>query len=736
MLLRVSRRKHVAKPATVVPDKTESFVIRKCGLYLGRLLKRYPLFNREVVECLCWVLGPETTAIAAYLKDLLEKRNGHEFDEDLLASLQDPDDLSNGVIQALQKLPRQHHTRVLDRFMRTLQLRTENLRYRGQSDLEKSLFAMQRMFDLTDREREFCEFLFIISVYSGPERFFDDHLGCLGFPGRKHLLAILDMHAHELNQILGGQLQRIELLEFYGQQFRLNDGYHPFFQNPSPDSIQGSLYVRLYPRAIPLSFHLIEEKVTEFVLGLLKVRPETSTHILLYGPPGTGKTSYAHGLLQRLKVPSYDILQDERSLSNKRRTAIFACINMTNTGEGSIILVDEADNLLNTGSGFMVQGETHDKGGLNRLLETPGARIIWITNRIDDIEDSVLRRFAFSIHFRPFNRKQRTLLWRSVLRHNRAQKLLNESEIKEFAERYKVSAGAVDLAVKKTVEVGRKNSGEFHETVNLVLDSHRTLMHRGEKLVEKDSVERDYSIEGLNARGDLDAMLDQLTEFDRYLREADEKTAINFNLLFYGPPGTGKSELARYIAHRLGREILCKRASDILNAYVGATEANIKMAFQEAEAEEAVLVIDEADSLLFNRDRAVRSWEISFTNEFLAQMERFRGILICTTNRLGDLDSASLRRFNHKVEFDYLTADGVLTFYRKFFAPMISSPVDERSKRILLTIYPLAPGDFKVVRDRCTFSLGREISHADLVRALREEAAAKMAHRGGKCIGF
>jgi adenylate kinase family enzyme len=38
---------------------------------------------------------------------------------------------------------------------------------------------------------------------------------------------------------------------------------------------------------------------------------------------------------------------------------------------------------------------------------------------------------------------------------------------------------------------------------------------------------------------------------------------MNMNLLFYGPSGSGKSELARYIAEKLDREIICKRVSDI-----------------------------------------------------------------------------------------------------------------------------------------------------------------------------
>ncbi|RJP56255.1 MAG: AAA family ATPase [Deltaproteobacteria bacterium] len=55
--------------------------------------------------------------------------------------------------------------------------------------------------------------------------------------------------------------------------------------------------------------------------------------------------------------------------------------------------------------------------------------------------------------------------------------------------------------------------------------------------------------------------------------------------------------------------------------------------FSKAEAKDTVLVMDDTDSFLFIRSRAVRYWEISHTKDLLAQIERFRGILICTTNR-------------------------------------------------------------------------------------------------------
>jgi SpoVK/Ycf46/Vps4 family AAA+-type ATPase len=231
-------------------------------------------------------------------------------------------------------------------------------------------------------------------------------------------------------------------------------------------------------------------------------------------------------------------------------------------------------------------------------------------------------------------------------------------------------------------------------------------------------------------------MMGRLEKFDTFLRNSNNGQIMNMNLLFYGPPGTGKSELARYIADRLDREILCKRVSDLQDKYVGEGEKNIKRAFQEAEAEDAILIIDEADSLLFNRDRAVRSWEISFTNEFLTQMERFRGILVCTTNRMKDLDDASIRRFNDKLKFDYLLPEGNVIFYEKLLAGLIDTPPDQKSRAVLKSITNLTPGDFKTVRDRFSFCPREELDHEMLLNALEDESRIKNEHDNRAKIGF
>jgi SpoVK/Ycf46/Vps4 family AAA+-type ATPase len=304
-----------------------------------------------------------------------------------------------------------------------------------------------------------------------------------------------------------------------------------------------------------------------------------------------------------------------------------------------------------------------------------------------------------------------------------------------FARKHNLSAGVIDLAVKKTKAIGPESKSDFHRTVEMALEAHDILLHQGEKPSSKDRIEKKYSLAGLNVQGDLDAMLPQLKAFDQHLRTTDDDAIMNMNLLFYGPPGTGKSELARYIANHIDRKIISKRGSDLQSLSVGEGEKNIKRAFAEAEADEAVLIIDEADSLLFNRDRAVRSWEISFTNEFLTGMERFRGILVCTTNRLEDLDPASLRRFNFKVGFDYLTPEGNLKFYDLFLKNLTECPLNASSKKELEGIENLAPGDFKVVRDRYSFYPKQDIDHWSLVKALQEEADLKDISRTKRKIG-
>jgi hypothetical protein len=117
-------------------------------------------------------------------------------------------------------------------------------------------------------------------------------------------------------------------------------------------------------------------------------------------------------------------------------------------------------------------------------------------------------------------------------------------------------------------------------------------------------------------------------------------------------------------------------------------------------------------------------------------MESFEGIQIFTTNRLKDLDNASLRRFNHKVEFGYLKPDGNIIFYEKLISPLIHKSLDAFTTKAIKGLSGLAPGDFKTVRDRFAFRNKKDITHKAAVSALADEARLKSSHAGLKNIGF
>ncbi len=105
------------------------------------------------------------------------------------------------------------------------------------------------------------------------------------------------------------------------------------------------------------------------------------------------------------------------------------------------------------------------------------------------------------------------------------------------------------------------------------------------------------------------------------IKKLKKSKQLSYGMLFYGVSGSGKSYLGKYFAQECGYPLLKKRASDLQDRYVGQTEANIRKAFVEAREKKAVLLIDEADSFLFDRRFAKQDFQVSHVNEMLTQME-------------------------------------------------------------------------------------------------------------------
>ena len=717
-------------------DKNRIFSIRQCIIYTSRLMHCLPILDQETLDFIQWLIPEEDENIVKLVIGMLSKKDKDYFSDEVLQCTENPVTYPQEIDIITESFTRGKIQRLVDQILLILEQKCNQLQYQGSSELEIGMASLKTMFNLTDGEEKLCWLFFICAKWRQAQNYFMDHIELNDFSRRPHLLTVLDMDHREFSDILSGNLHKIEALENDLSSVGFSTEFLNYLDSPSTEKLTKSFFTCIPKKTIPLEYHHIAKEETEHVLRLLKEKSKSSTHILLYGRPGTGKTTYSYGLAHHLKLPAHQIIREESNMALNRRSAIIACLNMTNQGDGSLVIVDEADNVLNTRNSWFNRGETQDKGWLNQILEEPGARVIWITNNIDDIEESVLRRFAYSLHFEVLNRQQRLQLWQVVLKSNKAVRFFNSQDLDKLVQQYQVSAGVIDLAVKKAQEMNFSSKEKFHESVILALDAHERLLAGGERKNRKENIEKNYSLEGLNIKGNLGLLMQDLESFDAFLRQPKQTESRNMNLLFYGPPGTGKSELARYIGNHLQREILCKRASDIMDCYVGETEKKIKDAFAEAEREQAILVFDEADTFLFNREMAQRSWEVSFINEFLTRMERYQGILVCTTNRMTELDSASVRRFNYKIGFNCLKPEGNLIFYRKLLEPLTTTALNQNYENDLHTIGELAPGDFRVVRDRYAIMPQERITPKALINSLREESQMKKMHRGEKSIGF
>jgi SpoVK/Ycf46/Vps4 family AAA+-type ATPase len=206
-------------------------------------------------------------------------------------------------------------------------------------------------------------------------------------------------------------------------------------------------------------------------------------------------------------------------------------------------------------------------------------------------------------------------------------------------------------------------------------------------------------------------------------------------LCFYGPPGTGKTALAEHLARALERPLLVKQASDLMSKFVGETEQNMAAMFREAEAEQALLLLDEADSFLQDRRGAQRTYEVTEVNEMLQGMERFKGVFVCTTNLFDRLDPAALRRFTFKIRFKPMTA---VQRERMFVvealqgdAARLTPPHADRLRKL----DQLCPGDFAAVKRQVTI-LATEFTADEFLDQLEIEHRLKPEVREARAMGF
>ena len=440
--------------------------------------------------------------------------------------------------------------------------------------------------------------------------------------------------------------------------------------------------------------------------------PAARGGILLVGPPGCGKTEFAAQVCARAGRPCHaagertefavgaDDPQSDDTPDRNYRIASLRLVSEMNSN--AAILLDEAEDVLREPSGA-TDRFFYSKMDLNRLLENLPVPVIWTTNSLMGMDPATLRRMAMVVVFARPDAEVRERIWNRVL----TRTPIEGANPRALAREFDMSPGLFDTAAR-TIAFTKRDA----KSLPMVLDGFARVM--GGR-ADRDDDEPEFDPELCEADADMETLT----------RRILESPHRDFSMCLYGPPGSGKSAFARHLAKRMEMKWTLKRASDLLDKYVGGSEKLIAEAFAEARIDRRVLIIDEADSMLASRDGATRSWEVTQVNEMLTQMESHDMPFFVTTNLMDKLDKASLRRFTFKLGFRNLPPSKLRLAFRRILG--VEVPEGSRMPD------NLSAGDVAGLRKRARI-MG-ETDPTVLLGWLRDEAELKEGGRKNP-LGF
>ena len=439
-------------------------------------------------------------------------------------------------------------------------------------------------------------------------------------------------------------------------------------------------------------------------------------NLLIYGVPGTGKTEFAGLLAQVLGISAYNITymdSDGDVVKAEQRLNYSRLAQTLLNGKQALLIFDDIEDVFN-GSLMERSVAQKNKAWTNQLLENNNVPMIWLSNSVSGIDPAFLRRFDLILEMPDLPLKNKSALITQL-----TEGKLSPAYVQHFAKVRSLTPAILSRIIRVAKEL---NTSNFAETLLMMFN--QTLKSQNKPKIEPLVLGKaDYNLDYVACNDNIHRISEGL------------KRSKKGRICCYGPPGTGKTAWAAWLAEQLNMPLLLRQGSDLLNPYVGGTERNIAQAFEQAKADNALLVLDEVDTFLFSREGANRSWERSQVNEMLTQIERFEGLMVVSTNLIEVLDPAALRRFDLKLKFDYLTLKQRLDFAKQQ-AEILGLPLlSEEDLSQIQSLNLLTPGDFAAVARRHQFSPFHKVQ--DWLMALQGECEVKPAFSATRRrIGF
>lgn len=486
------------------------------------------------------------------------------------------------------------------------------------------------------------------------------------------------------------------------------------------------------------------DEVVRLLEGVKNGQNIKGLNVLFYGLQGTGKTEAVKAAAQKAGIELYMVGEEgeygtEPTREDRISSALLAQALLADKKDAAILL-DEMDDLFPNqpkglfaafegsesstgGNGFELGGQSPQgmsKVYLNRLLEDNNTLTFWTANKPESFDPAFRRRITFSIKFQIPPAPVRERMWDTVLLKYEFDNI-SKPDIRKLSSQFVVAPSLIDNAVRQA----KVTDGDLNTIHRSLRASSRLVFGSGTAINSKEELPQEYDLRLVSAKVE-DSDLN-LTDLANNIKDKDHK---NFSMLLYGIAGSGKSMYFRYLAQHLGMDILLKKASSLRDKYVGETEKRIAEAFAEAEERNMLLVLDEANTFLRDREKLSENWEVSAVEEMLVQMETFKQPFLCTTNLFQDIDVAAKRRFLFKIGFDYLTKEQKEIAFQTYFNMDAPPEIESCAK--------LTPAEYSNVRRKIPFMNG-DVTPERIVGLLMQEMKSRdnnQATYDGRPDGF
>lgn len=208
------------------------------------------------------------------------------------------------------------------------------------------------------------------------------------------------------------------------------------------------------------------------------------------------------------------------------------------------------------------------------------------------------------------------------------------------------------------------------------------------------------------------------------------KNETDVRILLYGVSGSGKTMFAKELAKAINKDIIVAKCSDLLSKWVGRSEKNVAKLFNENK--DKIILLDEIDSFISSRSNSNSEDNNKLVNEFLTQLDEFDGMFIGTSNLKDKIDSAFERRFDLKIEFDFMKKEDSIELAKEYLK-LLKIKYDKKCLDRLNSV-KLTPGIFNVVYRKSRFQ--KLIDVDSFIESLKSESSHLNREERSFVVGF